>query len=312
MTNTRPIGSIMALLLKPKDPTASMAVSRCLRPADYTVGWSSALPVELAAATSLLDEKHHTLPQDYSETNIYTFGSIGDHNVVMACLPVGRTGTDSAATVVTQMRSKFTSMRFYLLVGIGGGVPNKQADIRLGDVVVSQPDLGRGGVVQHDFGKHVPGGFKYTGFVNAPSDILLSALAKFQALHLPKEGSLSSHPFEVDRKSDLFADLPDSPDLLFEASYGHEGGSTCESCDKTHLSRESPPHDRMTMVHYGTIASGNQVIRDGVLRDKLSSELGGVLCFEMEAAGISKSFPCLVIRGICDYADSHKQKQFQP
>jgi nucleoside phosphorylase len=37
-----------------------------------------------------------------------------------------------------------------------------------------------------------------------------------------------------------------------------------------------------------------------------------VLCFEMEAAGLMNSFPCLVIRGICDYADSHKNKQWQP
>lgn len=66
------------------------------------------------------------------------------------------------------------------------------------------------------------------------------------------------------------------------------------------------------MVHYGTIASGNQVIKDGVTRDQLSSELGGVLCFEMEAAGLMNSFPCLVIRGICDYADSHKNKKWQP
>jgi hypothetical protein len=32
-----------------------------------------------------------------------------------------------------------------------------------------------------------------------------------------------------------------------------------------------------------------------------------VLCFDMEAAGLMDSFPCLVVRGICDYADSQKQ-----
>lgn len=65
------------------------------------------------------------------------------------------------------------------------------------------------------------------------------------------------------------------------------------------------------VVHYGTIASGNQVIKTAVERDRLSAELGGVFCFEMEAAGLMNSFPCLVIRGICDYADSHKNKQWQ-
>jgi hypothetical protein len=66
------------------------------------------------------------------------------------------------------------------------------------------------------------------------------------------------------------------------------------------------------VVHYGAIASGNQVMKDGVTRDRMSSELGSVLCFEMEAAGLMNSFPCLVILGICDYADSHKNKGWQP
>ena len=65
-------------------------------------------------------------------------------------------------------------------------------------------------------------------------------------------------------------------------------------------------------MHYGTIASGNQVMRSAAERDRVSAELGGVLCFEMEAAGLMNSFPCLVIRGICDYADSHKNKRWQP
>lgn len=66
------------------------------------------------------------------------------------------------------------------------------------------------------------------------------------------------------------------------------------------------------IVHYGTIASGNQVMRDGIERDNVSSELGGVLCFEMQAAGLMNNFPCLVIRGICNYSDSHKNKRWQP
>lgn len=66
------------------------------------------------------------------------------------------------------------------------------------------------------------------------------------------------------------------------------------------------------LVHYGLIASGNQVIKDSKYRDKLNKDLGGnVLCVEMEAAGIVNSFPCLVIRGICDYSDSHKNEAWQ-
>ena len=56
----------------------------------------------------------------------------------------------------------------------------------------------------------------------------------------------------------------------------------------------------------------DQVIKDGSTRDMISAELGGVMCFEMEAAGLMNDFPCLVIRGISDYADSHKNKKWQP
>ena len=88
-------------------------------------------------------------------------------------------------------------------------------------------------------------------------------------------------------------------------------GHTCESCNKESAVERQPRGNQDIMVHYGTIASGNLVMRDGTTRDIVSSEFGGVLCFEMEAAGLMNSFPCLVIRGICDYADSHKNKKWQ-
>lgn len=50
-------------------------------------------------------------------------------------------------------------------------------------------------------------------------------------------------------------------------------------------------------------------MRNGALREPLRQEMN-MLCFEMEAAGLMDHFPCLV-RGICDYADSHKSKQWQ-
>lgn len=64
------------------------------------------------------------------------------------------------------------------------------------------------------------------------------------------------------------------------------------------------------MVHYGTIGSANQVVKNRKTRDRLREDLG-LLCVEMEAAGIMDEFLCLVIRGICDYADSHKSKRWQ-
>ena len=107
----------------------------------YTVGWICALSVELAAAQEMLDEEHEDIEHqadDYDQ-NLYALGSIAGHNVVVVCLPAGRIGNNPAAVVATQMKATFKGIRFGLMVGIGGGVPSAEVDIRLGDVVVSQP-----------------------------------------------------------------------------------------------------------------------------------------------------------------------------
>jgi hypothetical protein len=87
-----------------------------------------------------------------------------------------------------------------------------------------------------------------------------------------------------------------------------EDEDNCRFCDVTRVIKRKP---RAMRVHYGLVASGNQVIKDARFRDALNKGLGGnVLCVEMEAAGLN-NFPCVVIRGICDYADSHKNKNWQ-
>ena len=283
---------------------------RQLRREEYSVGWVCALPIELAAARLMLDEEHPDLSQYPNDTNLYTLGRIGEHNVVIACLPSGQMGNNSAAVVAMQMKSSFPALRFGLLVGIGGGVPSEEADIRLGDVVVSQPHMGHGGVVQYDFGKTTPSGFDRTGFLNMPPTILLHAVAKVRSNEFMGRSSLPAYVFELSEVPAFQRDNA-GPDVLYEASYKHVKGHTCESCNKESAVERQPRGNQDIMVHYGTIASGNLVMRDGTTRDIVSSEFGGVLCFEMEAAGLMNSFPCLVIRGICDYADSHKNKKWQ-
>ena len=285
---------------------------RRLRIQDYTVGWVCALPIELAAATVMLDEKHQSLPHDDNDPNLYTLGSIGKHNIVLACLPAGQTGTNSAAAVATRMQSKFPSLHVGLMVGIGGGVPSVEADIRLGDVVISQPHATRGGVVQCDLGKTGAGGrLTPTGFLNTPPTVLLNTLSELQSNHYPGQDTLSMH-FSAFKGLAQFSRDRAGPDILYEATYNHIGGPACDGCREDKTKKRTPRTSQKMVIHYGTIASGNQVMKDGITRDRLSAELGGVLCFEMEAAGLMNSFPCLVIRGICDYADSHKNKKWQP
>jgi nucleoside phosphorylase len=279
----------------------------------YTVGWVCALPVELAAAQEMLDEEHRDLERDLADNdeNLYALGSISGHNVAIVCLPAGRIGNNPAASVSTQMRATFKAIRFGLMVGIGGGVPSAEADIRLGDVVVSQPHKVYDGVVQYDVGKTTPSGFERTGSLNSPPQILLSAVTKVQSNELRGQSQLSTHVSKLERIA-RFQRVKAGPDVLFEAAYDHVGRDTCDQCSVDRHEVRQPRESEEVAVYYGTIASGNQVMRSAAERDRLSAELGGVLCFEMEAAGLMNSFPCLVIRGICDYADSHKNKLWQP
>lgn len=288
---------------------------------DYTVAWISALPVEMAAAEGMLDELHENLPRRPPDHNTYTFGRLGEHNVVIACLPAGVTGTISAADVAGRVRNTFSSLKIGLMVGIGGGVPRQrqhsQPDIRLGDIVVSEPSDTFGGAVQYDFGKTIQNGrFVRTSMLNRPPDVLLTAVSALKAKSMRKGYDTSRYVRDMFRKypemEKTFSYPGRKHDLLFEAEYDHpEGNKTCDDCDVNRLVvRPALEHDTPN-VYYGIIASGDRVMRHGQSRDDIAAE-SGALCFEMEAAGLMNNFPCLMVRGICDYADSHKNKGWQP
>jgi nucleoside phosphorylase len=285
-------------------------------PADkYHVGIICALPTEMAAARAILDGEHGMfLDKDAQDHNTYFAGRIHKHNVVIACLPAGVDGTTAAASVANDMVRTFKGLRFGLMVGIGGGIPNldKGNDIRLGDVVVSQPTGMTGGVIQYDKGKSLDGGkFQRKGSLNAPPSALLTALSALRADHESEDSKVPTYLTEMlERKPKLRTNRYTFPgtdkDHLYQAECHHPvGNATCDQCDRTHevyrLSRGSTE----PQIHYGIIASGSQVVKDAAVRDLLRDDCGA-LCVEMEAAGLMNSFPCLIVRGICDYADSHK------
>lgn len=283
---------------------------------DYTVGWICALPLEMAAAKAMLDEIHPPLPINLDDHNNYTLGQIGAHNIVIACMPSGMYGITSAVRLAASMISSFRSIRVGLMVGIGGGAPSRHADIRLGDIVVSTPNDDFRAVVQYDYRKTLQGDiFKVIGTLNKPPLILLTAISQLQADHRLRPSRIPEY------LSDMAAKYPSMvsnftycnrrQDHLFEAEYEHQNlEDTCEHCDPGRLVTRLPRPRNDPVIHYGLVASGNQVIKHGITRDRWAQE-HGILCFEMGATGLMDYFPCLVIRGISDYADSHKNKQWQ-
>lgn len=294
-----------------------MPTLQTFRKNEYTVGWICALASEMAAAEAMLDERHEDLQeQDPSDHNSYTLGQIQSHNIVIAGLPAGQLGTNAAATVAKDLSRTFTSIRIGLLVGIGGGIPSDANDIRLGDIVVSQPNGTSGGVIQYDLGKTVGGGeFRRIGQLNSPPTALLTALKRLQTRHEYEDSKVTKflcnmvkeHP----KMEEHYIYQGASKDHLYKAASDHPpNASTCEFCDSSQEVIRDPRNCTDPRIHYGTIASGNQVMRNGAARELLRKELEA-LCFEMEAAGLMSDFPCLVIRGICDYSDSHKNKIWQ-
>ncbi|KAL2822076.1 hypothetical protein BJX63DRAFT_417851 [Aspergillus granulosus] len=281
--------------------------------ASYTVAWICALPLELAAAKAVLDNLHPTLPQPRSDHNVYTLGSVSGHNVVVACLPAGVYGTTSATAAVSNLMSTYLNVRFGLMVGIGGGVPRGSPDIRLGDIVVSKPTDTSSGVIQYDYGKTLQSGrFHRTGSLNKPPLLLLKVIAQLESDYLLGKTSLNkimASSLQKEEVQKIFS--RPSTDQLFQPTYDHIGdGPNCSACAQSQLVDRPQRVAEEPHIHYGLIASGNQVMKDARTRDLVAQELN-ILCFEMEAAGLMDMIPSLVIRGICDYCDSHKHKEWQ-
>ncbi|KAF4422351.1 Ankyrin-1 [Colletotrichum fructicola] len=285
----------------------------------YTVGWICAIKPEFVAAQEFLDEEHDAegISAAVHDNNSYAFGRIGQHNVVIAVLPDGEYGTSSAATVVRDMVHSFPNIRIGLMVGIGGGAPTSKDDVRLGDIVVSAPRGGNSGVFEYDFGKTIQEqAFQHTRHLDQPPNVVRTAVTNLQAQYERKGHNIQEAVTDITGKNKRLRKYrrPDhSTDVLYQSNYLHTSGTgDCTAgcgTDSDNIvlraERDEDEGDDDPAVHYGLIASANQLMKDATVRDRLAAEKG-VLCFEMEAAGLMNHFPCLVVRGICDYSDTHK------
>ncbi|THY51349.1 hypothetical protein D6C99_04500 [Aureobasidium pullulans] len=287
----------------------------------YTVGWICALTLELTAARQFLDVEHQpTSHLAANDTNSYTLGEMAGHNIVIAVLP--EYGTNAASSATANLLNSFPTIKFGLMVGIGGGVPSRKNDIRLGDVVVSKPTNGIGGVYQYDFGKIIQGReFQQTGHLNQPPPAVLAAIKNLESFYDSDGHKIKENIETILEKKPRLRKKYQQPsqlhDRLYKSNIPHpdEDDGSCEELCGTESSQFIERHQREDQeddpaVHYGVIASANQVMKDARLRDDLARSKG-ILCFEMEAAGMMNQFPCLVVRGICDYSDSHKNKEWQ-
>ncbi|KAK4059096.1 hypothetical protein Trihar35433_11192 [Trichoderma harzianum] len=279
----------------------------------YTVAVICAMSFEMSAFRYMLDREHPRLQRKEGDLNTYVLGELYGNNIVLACLP-GNQGKGSAATVATNLARTFPAIKLRFLVGIGGGVPSTKHDIRLGDVVVSMPSEQYGGVVQYDLGKKTDYGFVLKGFLQPPPPLLRSAVETMRSDHLVSDNRIEEFISQMLQKGPRLSDYYQQPstksDILFTKGYPHEFNQpNCDRCDRERVVGRNVRQFPGPEIHYGLIASGDTVMRSS--SSNTTSYLEDVLCFEMEAAGLMTEYSCLVIRGISDYADSHKNDEWQ-
>ncbi|KAK6523821.1 hypothetical protein TWF281_001789 [Arthrobotrys megalospora] len=127
------------------------------------------------------------------------------------------------------------------------------------------------------------------------------------------------HPsFNCNPCNNCHADTDDTCD-------GAMTGASCSEllCDETHLVRRKRLEEKLQstgsaraseiqqpFVHIGTVASGDTVMRSSQERDRIAKE-DNIIAFEMEGAGVWDNLSCIIIKGVCDYCDSHKNKNWQ-
>ncbi|KAF3932112.1 hypothetical protein ABW20_dc0107063 [Dactylellina cionopaga] len=307
-----------------------------LKRSDFEITIICALPLEASAIKTILEQTDISTynnedddsgaGKSASDSNQYTIGKIGRHNVVLVHMP--SMGKISAAAAASNLKHSFRNIKLALLVGICGGVP--KGDIRLGDVAIGKQ------VIQYDFGRQYPNGFKRK---NNTADTLgrhnpeiLAFMAKLESGKDNLEAKTAeyltamSSPEKTKRlRDDLFP--PEYQHKHYDAEDCSDGkcmsgtdvcdvalSSSCEElkCDRDELDRSNKPK-KAPSLHFGTIASGDTVMKSGEDRDKLASteKESNIIAFEMEGAGVWDYVPCIVVKAICDYSDSHKNKKWQ-
>lgn len=294
------------------------------RPKDrrgFEIAIICALSLEADAVEALFDhywdDEDPPFDKEPGDPNAYSTGVIGRFNVVLSYMP--GMGIANAAAVASNCGKSFPGIKLALVVGICGIVPFKpdKDEIVLGDIIVSD------GIVQYDFGRQLPDHFArkdtLLDSLGRPNQEIRGIMAKLRSLRHRRQLSAKIAKYlEVLRQEpELCAEYPGvAKDRLFEASYCHTIDQ--KSCEQLGCNGELVLRSRLETagvrptpaVHFGLMASGNSVMKSGEHRDRIAAQ-EGVIAFEMEGAGVWDSFPCIVIKGACDYADSHKNKAWQ-
>lgn len=291
--------------------TSPSTASRSEKEQELQIGIVCALPKELKAVWALLDCAY----RNKDCNNPMVLGHLGGHSVVAAGLPFGMYGTQAAASAASRLAQTFPQLKFTFLIGIAGGIPSAKTDIRLGDVVVGLSANSKyPGLIQYDAGKIRNGVIELkTPSLRMPPNFVKNVIGMMMADPQGSTESILDHIDKITQQHPEYKNPGPEYDVLFkpnEEPTGNDCDLAPERCTCEKVQNRAPRPSPVPMVHYGTIATGDSVIKDASVRDGFSARHNAI-CVEMEAAGIATEMDCLVIRGICDYADCHKNDLWQ-
>lgn len=280
----------------------------------YTVAWIAPLEIEAQAALHMLDNRHEgRFPMGRGDDYVFQAGDICGHNVIIATLPAGQEyGTGSAAALASQVKKFFLNLWFGLLVGVAAGLPNllrdPPRDIRLGDILVGLPEGESAGLIAYDLGKETKDGFQHLrfGHVLANTEAVVRSAIGSIKLRAPNDAEAILPYYErmkdKEHANGTFIDPGQERDKLYQSD---------EDGIKQLVERERRPNSKRTRVWYGPIGSGEKLMKNARKRNELRDKYN-VIGLEMEAAGTMNHIPVGVIRGVCDYGDEYKNKEWQP
>ncbi|KAJ5116734.1 hypothetical protein N7456_001082 [Penicillium angulare] len=287
---------------------------------DFLVGWICTIPTEWVVARAFFDQEYALKVDQPKIKNSYALGRIGKHNVVISSLPSGEYGKSTVSRVAEETMYTFPNLRIALLVGIGGGVPSGMHDIRLGDIAVGSSLGHEGGVYQYNYRRAIRDGrdFQPTAVLEPPPSFIQKAVASLRTSYRSEGHNLENLIDEAFAKVPWMYKKYNRPapvsDRLYRSNIVHRYPE--ELCDircgddpSKLISRISRPEYNSQRIHHGVIASSTELMKDAILRDELIGRRD-ILCFETAASDLMPHFPCLVIRGICDYADSHANDEW--
>ena len=314
---------------------------RPARREDFRIAIICALILEYDAISLIFDRFWDEDGDPYGkapgDTNQYTTGRIGKHDVVLVLLP--NIGKPSAAGAAASFRSSYTRLELAFLVGVCGGVPYIGRDeVLRGDVVISKM------VVQYDLGRQHPHRFETRDTIEEslgrPNKAIRGLITIFETemgrARLQKKAAEHLQDLQSKaegRQADYNYPGPNQ-DKLFEPTYLHRHHEACNACgngpcteaasasceelrceDEYLVSRERLEKKQQVAlelaqaptIFVGRIGSGDSVMKSSHRRDELA-RIHQLIAFEMEGAGVWDELPCIVIKGVSDYADSHKDK----